>query len=97
MGNASRIALLFRSNANRVLDRAEDPREVLDYSYERQQEMLTKVRRGLAEHRARAYRQPHPAQHRRRQPVQQGRQQSAIRRVNRTSFFPPNWRSRTAI
>jgi phage shock protein A len=46
---ARRLALLFRVKANKVLDSAEDPREVLDYSYQRQNEMLTKVRRGLAD------------------------------------------------
>jgi phage shock protein A len=49
MGIASRLALLFRVKANKVLDRAEDPREVLDYSYQRQVEMLAGVRRGLAD------------------------------------------------
>ena len=32
-----------------ALDEAEDPRETLDYSYQRQLEMLTKVRRGVAD------------------------------------------------
>ncbi|MEU6643452.1 PspA/IM30 family protein [Saccharomonospora sp. NPDC046836] len=49
MGIARRLALLFRVKANKALDRAEDPREVLDYSYQRQVEMLAKVRRGLAD------------------------------------------------
>jgi phage shock protein A len=49
VGIARRLALLFRVKANKVLDRAEDPREVLDYSYERQVEMLTQVRRGMAD------------------------------------------------
>lgn len=44
-----RIALIFRSKANTALDAAEDPRETLDYSYSKQQEMLQKVRRGLAD------------------------------------------------
>jgi phage shock protein A len=44
-----RITLIFRSKANKVLDRAEDPRETLDYSYARQQELLSKVRRGVAD------------------------------------------------
>ena len=44
-----RIAALFRAKANRALDRAEDPREVLDYSYQQQLEMLQKVRRGVAD------------------------------------------------
>lgn len=46
---ARRLALLFRVKANKALDSAEDPREVLDYSYQRQNEMLAKVRRGLAD------------------------------------------------
>jgi hypothetical protein len=44
-----RIAALFRVKANKALDRAEDPREVLDYSYEQQLEMMQKVRRGVAD------------------------------------------------
>jgi phage shock protein A len=44
-----RIALIFRSKANKALDAAEDPRETLDYSYTQQQELLNKVRRGLAD------------------------------------------------
>ncbi|MDQ2790272.1 MAG: phage shock protein A [Pseudonocardiales bacterium] len=49
MSIARRLALLFRAKANTALDRAEDPREILDYSYERQTEMLAKVRRGVAD------------------------------------------------
>ncbi|MFX0577787.1 PspA/IM30 family protein [Nocardia nepalensis] len=49
MGIACRMALLFRVKANKLLDRSEDPREVLDYSYQRQLEMLAQVRRGLAD------------------------------------------------
>lgn len=49
MSIARRLALLFKVKANKALDRAEDPREVLDYSYQRQTEMLAKVRRGLAD------------------------------------------------
>jgi phage shock protein A len=41
--------MIFRAKANKALDRAEDPRETLDYSYERQREMLVKVRRGVAD------------------------------------------------
>ncbi len=44
-----RITLVFRAKANTALDRAEDPREVLDYSYTRQLELLSKVRRGVAD------------------------------------------------
>lgn len=49
MSLSQRIALLFKARASKVLDRAEDPRETLDYSYQQQLEMLQKVRRGLAD------------------------------------------------
>ena len=49
MSIGRRIATLFRVKANKALDRAEDPREVLDYSYEQQLEMVQQVRRGLAD------------------------------------------------
>jgi phage shock protein A len=44
-----RLTLIFRSKANKALDKAEDPRETLDYSYEKQRELLQKVRRGVAD------------------------------------------------
>ena len=44
-----RFSMIFKSKANKALDRAEDPRETLDYSYQRQLELLTKVRRGVAD------------------------------------------------
>jgi len=43
------MSLIFRSKANKALDRAEDPRETLDYSYSKQLELLQKVRRGVAD------------------------------------------------
>jgi phage shock protein A len=49
MGMWQRISLIFRSKANKALDRAEDPRETLDYSYQRQLDLLAKVRRGVAD------------------------------------------------
>ena len=49
MGIMRRLAELFRVRANRALDQAEDPRLTLDDSYERQLELLQRVRRGLAE------------------------------------------------
>jgi phage shock protein A len=49
MGIWERFKLIFSSKANKALDKAEDPREVLDYSYEKQLELLTKVRRGVAD------------------------------------------------
>jgi phage shock protein A len=44
-----RITLLFRAKGNSALDAAEDPRQTLDYSYERQLDMLRDVRRGIVE------------------------------------------------
>ena len=49
MSLMKRMSLIFRSKANKVLDKAEDPRETLDYSYQRQVELLSKVRRGVAD------------------------------------------------
>jgi phage shock protein A len=49
MSLMKRMSTIFRAKANRALDAAEDPRETLDYSYQRQLEMLTKVRRGVAD------------------------------------------------
>ncbi len=49
MGLWQRFSLIFKSKANKVLNKAEDPREVLDYSYEKQLELLQKVRRGVAD------------------------------------------------
>jgi phage shock protein A len=41
--------MVFRAKANKALDRMEDPRETLDYSYQTQLELLQKVRRGVAD------------------------------------------------
>lgn len=49
MSLSKRLALIFKAKASKVLDRAEDPRETLDYSYQKQLEMLQQVRRGLAD------------------------------------------------
>jgi phage shock protein A len=49
MGLWQRFTLIFKSKANKVLDKHEDPRETLDYSYEKQLELLQKVRRGVAD------------------------------------------------
>ena len=49
MSLMKRISLVFRSKANKALDKAEDPRETLDYSYQRQLDLLAKVRRGVAD------------------------------------------------
>lgn len=48
-GIFSRISTVFRAKAEKALDKMEDPRETLDYSYQRQLELLQKVRRGVAD------------------------------------------------
>jgi phage shock protein A len=45
----ARLALIFKSKAHKQLDKHENPNEMLDYSYERQRELVAKMRRGLAE------------------------------------------------
>src|ERR671929_979795 len=47
-GLMSRFTTLFKVKANKALDKAEDPGETLDYSYQKQLEMLQKVKQGLA-------------------------------------------------
>jgi len=49
MSVMKRLQMIFSAKANKALDSAEDPRETLDYSYQRQLEMLQKVRRGVAD------------------------------------------------
>lgn len=49
MGVARRIAELYEIKMNAALDRATDPREMLDYSYTQLQDLLAEVRRGTAE------------------------------------------------
>ncbi|MGH8840447.1 MAG: PspA/IM30 family protein, partial [Jiangellaceae bacterium] len=49
MGILQRMSMIFRAKADKALDRAEDPRETLDYSYNKQRELLVKVRRGVAD------------------------------------------------
>jgi phage shock protein A len=49
MSIMKRMSMIFRAKANKALDKAEDPRETLDYSYQKQLEMLQKVRRGVAD------------------------------------------------
>jgi phage shock protein A len=49
MGVMKRVSMIFRAKANKALDKMEDPRETLDYSYQTQLELLQKVRRGVAD------------------------------------------------
>src|SRR3989442_15076650 len=45
----TRIRLLLNTEASSALDQAEDPRHVLDYAYNQQQELLITMRRGLVD------------------------------------------------
>jgi phage shock protein A len=49
MGLMGRFTTIVKAKASKALDKAEDPRETLDYSYEKQLELLQKVRRGVAD------------------------------------------------
>ena len=48
-GIFQRMSLIFRAKTDKALDKMEDPRQTLDYSYQRQLELLQKVRRGVAD------------------------------------------------
>jgi phage shock protein A len=45
----NRISTVVKQKVNTLLDRYEDPKEALDYSYVKQTEMLNKLRRDIAE------------------------------------------------
>src|SRR4051812_20346891 len=48
-GLMSRLSLIFRAKFSKALDRAENPNETLDYSYEEQLRQLQNVKRGIAD------------------------------------------------
>jgi len=48
-GLMQRMMLMFKAKFSKALDRAENPSETLDYSYERQVELLQNVKRGIAD------------------------------------------------
>ena len=49
MGIFSRLATLFRIRANAALDKAEDPGQVMDYSYNEQVKQLQQLRHSIAD------------------------------------------------
>ncbi|MCL4534959.1 MAG: PspA/IM30 family protein [Bacteroidetes bacterium] len=49
MGLLSRMSTIIRSKMSALLERAEDPRETLDYSYQKQLELLQNVKRGVVD------------------------------------------------
>lgn len=48
-GLSGRMSTVIKAKVSKVLDRAEDPGETLDYSYQKQLESLQKVKQGIAE------------------------------------------------
>src|SRR3954463_325816 len=48
-GLMSRASLVVKSKFSKLLDRAENPAETLDYSYEQQLVLLQNVKRGIAD------------------------------------------------
>ena len=49
MGLMNRISTVIKQKVNTLLDKYEDPREALDYSYTKQLELMNELRRSLAE------------------------------------------------
>jgi phage shock protein A len=49
LGLMNRISTVIKQKANVLVDKYEDPREALDYSYTKQIELLNKLRRDIAE------------------------------------------------
>ncbi|HPE64467.1 MAG TPA: PspA/IM30 family protein [Methanothrix sp.] len=49
MGLLNRMSTVVKAKMNTVMDRVEDPNETLDYSYQKQLELLQNVKRGVAE------------------------------------------------
>ncbi|MGI9557575.1 MAG: PspA/IM30 family protein [Solirubrobacterales bacterium] len=48
-GLLSRSVAVVKAKVSKLLDRAEDPSTMLDYSYEKQREMLQNVKKGIAD------------------------------------------------
>ncbi|MBI2954581.1 MAG: PspA/IM30 family protein [Chloroflexi bacterium] len=49
MGLLSRMSSILKAKMSDFLDKAEDPRETLDYSYQKQLELLQNVKRGVVD------------------------------------------------
>src|SRR3954466_5517790 len=48
-GMAGRFSTVVKAKISKLLDRAEDPAETLDYSYQKQLESLQNVKKGIAD------------------------------------------------
>jgi phage shock protein A len=48
-GIGGRFSTVIKAKVSKMLDRAEDPAETLDYSYQKQLESLQNVKKGIAD------------------------------------------------
>jgi phage shock protein A len=48
-GVSGRFSTVIKSKINKLLDKAEDPSETLEYSYQKQMELLQNVKKGIAD------------------------------------------------
>jgi phage shock protein A len=48
-GMGGRMSVVIKAKINKLLDRAEDPAETLEYSYQKQMELLQNVKKGIAD------------------------------------------------
>ena len=48
-GLSGRMSTIVKSKISKLLDRAEDPGETLEYSYQKQIELLQNVKKGIAD------------------------------------------------
>ena len=48
-GMSGRMSTVIKSKISKMLDKAEDPGETLEYSYQKQMEMLQNVKKGIAD------------------------------------------------
>ena len=76
MGFFSRLATFFRIRANAALDKAEDPGQVMDYSYSKQLEQLQQLRRSIAD----------VVTNEKRLEMQQNQRQEEVRKLDRDAL-----------
>ncbi len=48
-GLGGRMSTVIKAKVSKLLDRAEDPAETLDYGYQKQLELLQNVKKGIAD------------------------------------------------
>ena len=48
-GMGGRMSVVIKSKINKLLDKAEDPSETIEYSYQKQMELLQNVKKGIAD------------------------------------------------